>query len=228
MDDARAPAGTPSTGSFRPSLLHHLDDDDTAPDPALLARLAELPGVSAAVSDELDRRGLSLAVGTSVLGPLHPGRTVVGRTITLRYLPARSTPLRILAGGEAMMAHRTLFELASPGDVALIVGPHGVPASLLGGEAAAMAQAHGVIACLLAGDVRDVDEILALDFPVWATGRTPATGRLRIEAAEINGPVEVGGVQVRAGDIAVADDSGAAFIPAELLAEIAHAILDQG
>jgi regulator of RNase E activity RraA len=126
------------------------------------------------------------------------------------------------------MAHRTLFEFARPGDVALIVGPSGPPASLLGGEAAVVAQRAGLAACLLAGDVRDVDEIVATGLPVWCTRRTPATGRYRIEAAEINGPVDVGGIQVRAGDVAIADDSGVAFVPSDLFAEIAAAILAPG
>ena len=224
--DSRSPAPTLPTGSYHPPLLACLEV--SPPDSALLTALCARPGVTAAVSDELDRRGLALTVPSTCLAPLQPGRTAGGRTITLRYLPARTTPLQTIADGSALMAHRTLFGLAEAGDVALIVGPSGPPASLLGGEAAQAAQRAGIAACLVAGDVRDVDEIVAAGLPVWCGRRTPATGRFRIEAAEINGPVDLAGIQVRAGDIAIADDSGVAFIPSGLFVEIARAILGEG
>ena len=194
----------------------------------MLRALCARTGVTSAVSDELDRRGLVLTIPGSLLAPLRPGRTIGGRTVTLRYLPARTTALQAIADGSALMAHRILFDLAGEGDVALIVGPLGAPASLMGGEAAIAAQRAGVAACLLAGDVRDVDEILATGLPVWCGGRTPATGRYRIEAAEINGPVEVAGIQVRAGDVAIADDTGVAFIPGDLFPDIARAVIGGG
>ncbi len=224
-----APPASPAapTGSHRPARTAAVEAPQ--PDPALLAALLATSGVSAAVSDALDRRGLALTVASSTLAPLGGSATAPaagGRTITLRYLPARLTPTAMVADGGRLMAHRTLFAGASRGDVALIVGPAaGGAASLLGGEAAIVARDAGIAACLLAGDVRDADEILASGLPVWCTRRTPATGRYRIEAAEINGPVEVGGVQVRPGDVAIADASGVAFIPAELFAEIATEIL---
>lgn len=222
----RSSPATP-TGSFRPARF---DEAVTAqPDPGLLATLLATTGVSAAVSDALDRRHLALTVSSNVLAPLD-GSTLAqaagGRTITLRYLPARSTPTAMVADGGRLMAHRTLFTTAKRGDVALIVGPvGGNPASLLGGESAIVAREAGIAACLLAGDVRDVDEIIASGLPTWCTRRTPATGRFRIEAAEINGPVELGGIQVRPGDVAIADASGVAFIPAELFGEVAAEIL---
>jgi len=224
--DARSPGAGPPTGSYRPALLSRLDV--APPDPATLAALCARPGVSAAVSDELDLRGLALTVPSTSLSPLQPGPAVGGRTVTPRYLPARASVERTIAAGATLMAHRTLFDLALPGDVALIVGPSGSPASLLGGEAAVVAQRAGIAACLVAGDVRDVDEIVASGLPVWLGRSTPATGRYRIEAAEINGPVDVAGVQVRPGDVAIADASGVVFIPSDLFAEIAEAILAAG
>lgn len=40
--------------------------------------------------------------------------------------------------------------------------------------------------------------------------------------------MDVAGIQVRAGDIAIADDSGVAFISSGLFVEIARAILGDG
>jgi regulator of RNase E activity RraA len=73
--------------------------------------------------------------------------------------------------------------------------------------------------------VRDVDEVVSVGVPVWAARRTQVTGRGRLEAAEINGPVEIAGVQVVAGDVVFADVSGISFVPAELFEEVARRIL---
>src|SRR3546814_9501156 len=44
-------------------------------------------------------------------------------------------------------------------------------------------------------------------------GVTPITGKWRLQTAEINGRVRIGGVSVEAGDLVLADESGVAFIP---------------
>jgi regulator of RNase E activity RraA len=194
-----------------------------APDPALVAELRVVSGLSAAASDALDALGLRLSVAASAIGPLGSPLAVVGRAITLRYLPART----VAPGPEPLgrLAHRTLFDLAEPGDVVVISAPPRIDASVMGGEALAAGRAAGIAAVVVDGAVRDIDELLAVDVPVWAARWTTMTGRGRLEAAEINGPVEIGGVQVLAGDVVIADASGVAFVPAERFAEIAGRIL---
>jgi regulator of RNase E activity RraA len=71
----------------------------------------------------------------------------------------------------------------------------------------------GIAACIVDGGVRDISSMRALDHAVWCAGRTPITGRHRVEAVEINGAVSVGGVQVRPGDLIVADDTGVCVVP---------------
>jgi regulator of RNase E activity RraA len=195
----------------------------TAPDPALVAELRVVSGLSAAASDALDALGLRLSVAASTIGPLGSPLTVVGRAITLRYLPART----VAPGPEPLgrLAHRTLFDLAEPGDVVVISAPPRIDASVMGGEALATAREAGIAAVIVDGAVRDIDELLAVGVPVWAARRTTMTGRGRLEAVEINGPVDMGGVQVRSGDVVIADASGISFVPAERFAEIAGRIL---
>ena len=40
---------------------------------------------------------------------------------------------------------------------------------------------------------------------------------------EINGPIEIGGVRVAAGDLVIADDTGVCFIPRDLVLEVLEA-----
>jgi 4-hydroxy-4-methyl-2-oxoglutarate aldolase len=208
-------------GSFVPDRVGRLDT--AAPDPALVAELVAVGGLSSAAADALDRHGLRSVVPATLIPPLGDGGAVVGRVLTIRYLPARAD----VGAREPLgrLAHRTAFDLAAPGDVLVISAPASIDASVMGGEALAAARTAGIAAVVVDGAVRDIDELLAVGVPVWARRRTPLTGRGRIDAAEINGPIEVGGVQVVAGDIVVADASGISFIPAELFAAVANEIL---
>jgi regulator of RNase E activity RraA len=208
----------------RPRFTHESSGSSLAP--AVVAALLEVSGLASAVSDELDARGLRGAVPTSVAPPLVSGSKVIGPALTLRYLPERSTAAQLSASGSAgHLGNAALAAAARQGQVAVIDGGAVTEVSLLGGLAAADAQAAGIVAALVDGAVRDVDEIVATGLPVWAAARTPASGRRRMEAVELNGWIGFGGVQVRPGDVAVADDSGICFVPPERFAEVAAAIL---
>ena len=52
------------------------------------------------------------------------------------------------------------------------------------------------------------------------TGCFGGSAQYRFEAAEINGPVVCAGVQVRPGDLIIADDSGIVVIPLEKAEEV--------
>lgn len=215
------PSAGAKVGSFVPERVGAVAT--AAPDPALVARLLTIGGLSAAAADALDARGFRLTVHANQVPPLVDGQVVIGRALTLRYLPARKE----VGAREPLgrLAHRTVYDLAGPGDILVISAPASIDASVMGGEALAAAQAAGIAAVVVDGAVRDIDELLAVGIPVWAGRRTPLTGRGRIDAAEINGPVEVAGVQVVPGDIVFADASGITFVPAELFAEVASEIL---
>jgi regulator of RNase E activity RraA len=208
-------------GSFVPDRIGSIDTPSV--DAAMAAALVKVGGLSAAAADALDRRGFRLAVSASSIPPLGRAGVVVGRAVTLRYLPARREVGALEPLGR--LAHRTVLDLARPGDVLVISAPASIDGSTMGGEAMAAARRTGLSAVVVDGAVRDIDELVAVGLPVWARRRTPMTGRGRIDAVEINGPIEVAGVQVVPGDIVVADASGISFVPADLFAEIAREIL---
>src|SRR5712671_4706941 len=51
-------------------------------------------------------------------------------------------------------------------------------------------------------------------------GISAQTGKRHVEAAEINGPVQIGDVKVTPGDLVVADDTGVCFIPRDHILEV--------
>lgn len=210
-------ADEPPVGAYRPPRIAVLHT--SGPEPARLERLRTVTSLSSAFSDELDRAGFRMAVPATTLDPLRGTDVVVGRALTLRYVPMRMTT------GPSRLAHLTACRDARRGDVLVIQGPRSASYSVLGGLAATACLRAGLAGIVVDGAVRDLDEIDASGLAVWARTRTPMTGRGRLDAVEINGPIEIGDVGVLPGDIVIADRSGVVFVPADLFEALADRIL---
>ena len=76
----------------------------------------------------------------------------------------------------------------------------------------AVADHRGVAGVVIDGAYRDVSQIRALDFPLFARGIAQNTGPKR-GPGEINVPVCCGGVIVHPGDIVVGDEEGLVVVP---------------
>ncbi|MBA2545846.1 MAG: RraA family protein, partial [Solirubrobacterales bacterium] len=111
---------------------------------------------------------------------------------------------------------------ADPGDVLVIQGLAGV--SAMGGLMSAMAKRQGAIGAVVDGGIRDLGRARSLDFPIWSSEVTPVTGKWRSEVVEINGAVSIAGLVVRPGDLVVADETGVAFVPAELAPDVVERV----
>ena len=85
--------------------------------------------------------------------------------------------------------------------------------SSMGGQSFVSAKIRGLEGVVIDGAVRDVGEIRKYGVPTWCRGATPKTGKCRIEAMEINGPVVLAGIQINPGDLIIADDSGICAVP---------------
>ncbi len=177
-------------------------------------------GLTATVSDILDTMGIRGAISASVLRPVIPGRTVVGPVVTLRYVFERKTPTQgHTEGNRGRMADRDAYAVAQPGDV-IVYDADGQEVSCQGGMSSNVAVKSGIAATICDGGVRDVEEMRRLGYPVWSRHITPITGKFRIEAAEINGPVVINGIQVCPGDLCIADDNGVVFVPQDKIIEV--------
>jgi len=187
-------------------------------DASLYERWSLISGLSATVSDILDELGYQLSVPSTLIPSVFKHARTVGRAITLRYLPERKAPH--LASGH--LAHKAAMQHAAHGDVLVIEGDHTGVYSVFGGLAAERACAVGLSGVLVDGAVRDVDQIGEMGLAVWSRGITAISGRGRLEGVGINVPIQFGNVQVCAGDIVVADESGLCFIPPEAVATVAR------
>ncbi|WP_438490324.1 RraA family protein [Streptomyces sp. S186] len=152
-------------------------------------------------------RGQVMDFGIRPLWPAVP--RVAGPAFTVRCRP-----------GDNLMLHAAIHR-AEPG--AVIVVESGDPDhALAGGRVCAVAQRRGVAAFVADGLIRDLAEVRALGFPVFARGVIPIAGSK--QAVEpLNVVVRCGGVDVSAGDIVVADEEGVVVVPGDRQEEVLRA-----
>ena len=158
--------------------------------------------------------------------PTQPGKKLVGRAVTIRYLPPRPdvrAALETLAGEGDWPAgyYQRAAEDARPGDV-LVVDLGGMEGTVFMGDISALGiMLQGAAGVLIDGATRDLAELTGeafKDFPVYAR-RFHVSGGTWL-GAEWNLPIRVGAATVLPGDIVVATDEGAIFFPPELLAGV--------
>ena len=192
------------------------------PPAGVVERFIALGDPTGVISDTMDELGIPCGVvGASVLKPTIPGKCIVGPALTVRNILQRIDPLKGARDHVNRMAEFEAHNLALPGDVLVIEGVPNV--SNMGGNSAQTGKRQGEIGAIVQGGIRDVTHQRAVGYPIWASDITPLTGKWRIETAEINGTVVIGGVQVHPGDLVVADDTGVCFIPRDFILEVLEA-----
>ena len=171
-----------------------------------------LEDLTGTTSDALDQCGIAATVPGSVLRPTDPKARIVGQAVTIlnRKLDTLSKVSRL---GE-IEGHN----LAEPGDVLVVQGVAGI--SSMGGISASVGKRQGEAGAIVDGAVRDIDHSRRIGYPVWSSGVSPITGKWRIETVAVNQPVRIAGIEVRPGDLAIADECGVCFVPYARAAEV--------
>jgi 4-hydroxy-4-methyl-2-oxoglutarate aldolase len=159
--------------------------------------VAAFTGISPTTLADVLGREQVMDIGVRPLWPSVP--RVAGPAFTVRCPP-----------GDNLMLHAAIYR-AEPGSV-IVVQAGDVDYALAGGNVCAVAQRRGIAALVTDGVVRDLAEVRELGFPVFARGVIPFPGT-KAAVLPLNGPVRCGGVNVRAGDIVVADEEGVVVTP---------------
>jgi RraA family protein len=127
--------------------------------------------------------------------------------------------------GDNLMVHKAL-DVAQPNDI-VVIDAHGSSMNaVLGDLISTKAKHRGIAGFIVDGFVRDLPDILELDFPVFARGTT-SIGPLHRGPGEINYPISCGGIVVNPGDIIVADGAGIVVIPQEIASELLERLRNQ-
>jgi regulator of RNase E activity RraA len=179
----------------------------------LVARLEALD--TCVLSDALEALGRNGAIGG--ITPRWDCGRIAGRATTV--LLRRLAPDEQHAPGPHLGARA--IEAAEPGDIVVVAHGGRSDSAGWGGLLSAAAAAAGVRGCLVDGACRDVDDAVALGFPLFARSATPATARRRTVEQAVGVPVPFGEVTVHPGDYVVADRSGVVVIPAGIAEDVA-------
>jgi 4-hydroxy-4-methyl-2-oxoglutarate aldolase len=176
---------------------------------ALADRLQKLD--TPAVSDALDH--LTLRGAVIGIKPVWPCPRIAGRAVTVKIVPAGMTrPEHHLA--------TPAIESAEAGDLIVIDNAGRTDVSSWGDILSNAAQVKGIKGVVIDGACRDVDGSRDIGFPVYARAGVPVTARGRIMQESFNTLIQVGGAQVRPGDLVLADGSGVCFVPSERAEEV--------
>ncbi len=144
--------------------------------------------------------------------PLVRGKKVVGKAVTVSTMD----------GDWAKTVEA--INVAGKGDV-LVIKCSGDTAAVWGELATRSCINRGIAGVIIDGAVRDVDDIRALGYPVFAKKEVPNAGEPK-GFGEINVKVICGGVEVNPGDWIIADDNGVMVIPKQRAYEIARRALE--
>jgi len=120
-----------------------------------------------------------------------------------------------------LMVHAAMAGL-QPGEVLVLTMPEPAPVALFGDLLATQAKVRGAVAVLVDAAVRDTEDLAGMRLPVW-TRWIRSRGATKDIVGQLDVPVEVGGQQIRPGDLVVLDADGVTVVAAERAAEVLDA-----
>jgi len=159
------------------------------------------------ISDAMHRKGAMHGIR-----PIKSGFHMVGKALTVKTMDGDwAKPVEAI-------------DKAEPGDV-LVIDAGSEDTAVWGELATWSAKMKGLVGVVVDGAVRDLDDLLKMDFPVFCRNISSNAGEPK-GFGEIGVEIKCGGQTVRTGDWIVGDDSGVVVIPQEIAQEIANRALD--
>ncbi len=155
------------------------------------------------ISDAMHRQGAMQGIK-----PVVSGFHMVGRALTVRTIDGDwAKPIEAI-------------DETNRGEV-VVVDVNGGKTAIWGELATWSAKLKGLAGVVIDGTVRDLDDIVKMDFPIFCRHIAPNAGEPK-GFGEIGAEIKCGGQTVRTGDWIIGDDSGVVVVPQEISQEIAN------
>ena len=182
-----------------------------------VSRLAQFP--TSVVSDALDELGIEGVLPGIRAQRVGQGR-IAGLALPVRLEPKRNDPSAYRFGGGVGKPLEQVLQTMQDGDVVVMDVSGSDRAAAWGGLASRIAQRRGVRGTIMWGSCRDIEEIRAVGYPVWAVGVCPRRSRNDFTFGSINQPVTISNVVIASRDFVLADESGVICIPRARIEEV--------
>ena len=159
------------------------------------------------VSDAMHKQG-----AMKDIKPVKLGFHMIGRALTVRTIDGDwAKPIEAI-------------DKADKGDV-IVVDVNGGKTAIWGELATWSAKQKELAGVVIDGAIRDLDDLLKINFPVYSRHVSPNAGEPK-GLGEIGAEITCGNQTVRTGDWIIGDDSGVVIVPQEIAQEIANRALD--
>lgn len=190
--------------------LPTVDVDFVRPDPALIARVAELPVAT------LHEAAGKIGALPAAIKPMAPSFRICGPALTVDAPPA-----------DNLWLHRALA-LARPGDVLVVRVAEHYDAGYWGEVMSTMGRVRKLGGLVIDGCVRDGAILERFGFPVFARGLCiRGTGKDFAARGWIGYPVRIEDIVVQPGDVIVGDADGVVALPQASLDAVVGAAHDR-
>ncbi|MEM8563515.1 MAG: RraA family protein [Pseudomonadota bacterium] len=201
-------ASTPKSAALHRGPGFRIRRDFPRPKPEVIDALASYPCPD--ISDILNR----LYTMKPELKNLTSDKKICGPACTVKVYP-----------GDNLMVHQAL-DIAKSGDIVVVDAGESAMNGIVGDLISTKAKFRGIQGFVIDGLIRDLSDIQALDFPVYARGVTPV-GPLHRGPGEINFSISCGGIVVNPGDVICGDENGLVVVRQEFAEELVSRLEEQ-
>lgn len=156
---------------------------------------------------------------------LSPGKTMVGRAMTLQLMPLRPDIADVIqkdreAKGLGRVSHQSALDMLQRGDVFVCDAFGNLDAGgIVGDNLANFVWTTTRAGFVIDGAIRDLDGIAQFGMSGYFRGAVPPAIR-NVMVTGINIPVRIGNTTVMPGDVVLGDREGVFFIPPQFVQEL--------
>lgn len=175
---------------------------------------------TATLTSQLMKRGFR---NTFIAGltPTRPDLRMVGRALTLRYVPAREDLDVRVEFDNLKNVQRLAVEAIEEGQVLVIDARGDLSAATFGHILATRIMRRGAAGLVTDGALRDSPRYPELDFPAYYRAPHATASSAAHHPADMNVAIGCGGLMVMPDDVVVGDAEGVVVIPAAVADEVA-------
>lgn len=163
------------------------------------------------ISDAMDSMGLDGVI--KQIKPIKSNHQIAGPVYTVCYEPYSEKPETFQKAGD-------YIDDIPEGAVVVIDNGGRDNCTVWGNILTATAQKKKLAGTIVFGVVRDIHQIIALDYPVFSLGAFMKSGKNRVKLVSVQEPIQWGDCEIQPNDMIFADQHGGLVIPNHLLNEV--------